>query len=51
MSPDLLATDELGAAVDVQAVQDALLPDALHPSKEGHMLLARKVAQFMVSNL
>jgi lysophospholipase L1-like esterase len=40
-----------GINTDVQAVQDALLPDALHPSKEGHMLLARKVAQFMVSSL
>lgn len=40
-----------GIGTEIQAVQDALLPDALHPSKEGHMLLARKVAQFMVSSL
>lgn len=40
-----------GINTDVQAVQDALLPDALHPSHEGHILLARKVAQFMVSSL
>jgi len=42
---DLYATS--GIRPDIPEIQERLLPDGLHPSNEGHAIIARRIGEFL----
>lgn len=42
---------ESGITPDIPEIKDLLLPDGLHPSKEGYLRIARKIANVLMYRL